>query len=62
MIPDLFYDEANRHLHNALRALADDDIPEMRAEIARAGAVGDRWEQALRDDANRVSLTQEGEQ
>lgn len=52
-IEDLFYDEADRHIHAALRALASDDIPQMRAELARAVLVGDRWEQALREEANR---------
>lgn len=48
MNDELLFDEANRSLHAALTALAENDWPKMREEAARAKAIGDRWEQQAR--------------
>lgn len=57
-----FYDEIHRHLRAAEVAAAARDLPRVDDELSHASTVSRLWEQALRDDANRVSLTQEGEQ
>ena len=46
---DLFDDLVNDHMHQALAAWVEDDIPEMLAQARRVVALGERWEQQHRD-------------
>ena len=52
----MFDDLVNAHMHAALDAWREDDIPEMTEQARRVVALGERWEQQHRD-----ASTQEGE-
>lgn len=49
----LYYDEADRHLHAALHALAEQDPEQMRAEARSVLAIAERWIGALQEAAAR---------
>jgi hypothetical protein len=53
MVDDLTYDEMQRHLSRAMRALAEGDIPELRAEMAHADRAAAAWEDQRRDASKR---------
>lgn len=51
MVDDLIYDELDRHLHAALRALADDNQAGVGEALEHATKVWRQWEQRLRTEA-----------
>ena len=50
---DMFDDLVNAHMHAALDAWREDDIPEMTEQARRVVALGERWEQQHREQSTQ---------